>query len=200
MDRTTPIRLFRHTATVIRHADTVTRHAATVTRHARYSGESSLHKLTNKQWNDFWSRVSRGSTNECWLWTGQTRRQPNGMIYGRFSYTVDAITRRPHAHRLAYQYLHGDPADSLVCHSCDTTLCCNPAHLFTGSHADNMQDAAEKGRVARGEKHTRAKLTESQVREIRQSPAPYRTLADRYGVTPGAILNVKKRKTWAWLD
>ncbi len=34
----------------------------------------------------------------------------------------------------------------LVCHKCDNPPCCNGNHYFKGTHKDNQQDAARKGR------------------------------------------------------
>lgn len=59
-----------------------------------------------------------------------------------------------------------------VCHRCDNPPCCNPDHLFLGTHVDNMADMVAKGRhhgwawYARGDEHPRQKLTNEQVAQI----------------------------------
>jgi len=91
--------------------------------------------------DDFWRMVEMDSANACWLWIGALR--PNG--YGVTKYQG----RRWAAHRLAWVLTNGSiPDGMLVCHRCDTPLCCNPKHLFLGTVRDNMQDMLKKGRDA----------------------------------------------------
>lgn len=58
-----------------------------------------------------------------------------------------------------------------------------------------------KRRSVFGERQRNAKLNEQQVREIRAQyaicPVTHRELAERYGVSAGAVRLVIKRETWA---
>lgn len=69
--------------------------------------------------------------------------------------------------RKSYKLNVGDPGKLHVCHHCDNPKCVRPSHLFLGTNNDNRQDSVLKDRHARGERHGRAKLTDSQIEEIR---------------------------------
>jgi hypothetical protein len=90
------------------------------------------------------------------------------------------------------------PGPLCVLHKCDNPGCCNPAHLFLGTHADNAADRDAKGRSAShsGEDNGKAKLTERQVLKIRVSNEGGVALAIKYGVTRYTISNIRLRKTW----
>ncbi len=91
--------------------------------------------------DSFWSRVDRREPDECWPWLGARRGR---MGYGLFGFKH---RRAVPAHRMAYLLSKGDiPKGMFVCHSCDNPPCCNPAHLWLGTHADNMADRHAKGR------------------------------------------------------
>lgn len=76
----------------------------------------------------------------CWLWTGALDTDGYGMI---------AVGRGPKAaHRISWILHKGEiPLQQHVLHHCDIPCCVNPAHLFLGTHADNMKDGAKKGRI-----------------------------------------------------
>ena len=164
----------------------------------------------------FWALVLK--TDDCWIWQGERTR------YGYGRCTVGKKQRMP-AHRVAYELTYGMILPGLLCcHRCDVPLCCNPAHLWLGTNADNLRDMFAKQRdaahtnptsFARGDRHGRrvhpekfqrgeqshhAKLTERAVREIREQYATgqwsLQRLAVHFGVSRTLIRKVVIRETW----
>ncbi len=170
----------------------------------------------------FWARVKQGSESECWEWQGPRMFPPN-MPYG----VVNTPRSRGapwsfRSHRVSWELTHGaitDPA-LCVCHHCDNPPCCNPNHLFLGTHADNIDDMVLKGRTAiqdgenhwtqrspdllyrlkRGEENGNHRLTVEEVVQIRALYAAgkhsYRDLEPMFGVTNVTIMSVVLRRTW----
>ena len=137
------------------------------------------------------AKPGHGPNGDCHVWLGRT----TGDGYGQ----IDVARKKVLAHRYAYELANGSSAGELcVCHRCDNRLCVNPAHLFLGTHAENMADMAVKGRArpALGERHNSAKLNEADVRRIRKDTRSAAAIARDYGVSDVAILLVRARKTW----
>ncbi len=87
----------------------------------------------------FWRQVSCGAPDECWLWTGCLTQ--NGKGYG----AISVSGRQVATHRVAWTLEYGPiPPGKHVCHHCDVPRCCNPAHLFLGTHAENIRDMMHK--------------------------------------------------------
>lgn len=74
----------------------------------------------------------------CWIFRGlQTK-----FGYGQTNYWKGSVL----AHRGMWIALHGTTNGLDVCHKCDVRNCCNPDHLWLGTHKQNMDDHIAKGR------------------------------------------------------
>src|SRR5262249_15955245 len=91
----------------------------------------------------FWAKVSRRSQDECWPWIAARTGTKRGFAYGAIQITLHTT----HAHRVAWALSNAQiPDGATIRHSCDYSLCCNPAHLVPGTQADNVRDMVERGR------------------------------------------------------
>lgn len=108
------------------------------------------------------------------------------------------------AHRYSWELHRGPIPEGLcVCHNCpggDNPSCVNPDHMFLGTISDNMRDAGKKGMIVHGSKHAFAKLTEDDVKTIREL---YRSgakrlfeLAKHYGVNSMTLRDAAIGKSW----
>lgn len=127
----------------------------------------------------FWAKVRHGGVDECWPWTGYTVKSGHGLtqLKGLSMY----------ASRKAYILTHGEiSSDFCVNHRCDRAICCNPAHLYLGTRADNMIDrfaktpADERTRTGRNRI-----LTDEQIEvlwQMRRADKSLKECAEKFGV------------------
>lgn len=88
----------------------------------------------------FWAQVRKGGPDECWMWTGHIANAD-----GRGCFQDKNVRYTPS--RFSYIMAKGPVGPGLeCCHTCDVPRCVNPAHLFLGTHKENMEDMARKGR------------------------------------------------------
>lgn len=146
----------------------------------------------------FWSKID--TSGECWTWTAAIDQKGYGCFMRR------GVPTR--AHRVAYELTHGPiPPGLLALHRCDNPPCCNPAHLFLGTHADNVRDMDRKGRRRNTPHHGghngMARLTASTVRLIRHERAQGATLsllAKRFNVTMSTVSKVALGRSWKHVE
>jgi hypothetical protein len=81
----------------------------------------------------------RPRSGACWIWPRWKSEEGYGCIFfDGYKFPV---------HRLSFEHYKGRiPYGQEIMHQCDNPSCFNPDHLFLGTHQENMQDMARKGR------------------------------------------------------
>lgn len=135
----------------------------------------------------------------CWEWTGS--RSVHGYGWVR---NGDKTVK---AHRASFAaFVRPLIAGETVCHRCDNPPCINPDHLFAGTMLDNTRDMIAKGRrredraYIKGESHHQAKLTETDVRRLRQmraEGATYAQLMAEFGLAKSTVGDICTGRHWS---
>jgi hypothetical protein len=96
----------------------------------------------------FMEKIDDSNGTGCWEWRASIYESG----YGQFYYgEIDSKERQGKAHKAAWLLLRGPVPEGMhVLHRCNNRKCCNPGHLYLGTHEDNMKDRDESGRTSRG--------------------------------------------------
>ncbi len=71
-------------------------------------------------------------------------------------------------------------------HDCDNMACCNPEHLAPGTQKQNMQDAAERGRLKNGI----TKRVARRIRLLASRGTNYTIIGAKTGVHPTTAMRI----------
>ena len=116
--------------------------------------------------------------------------------YLAVSLATDGSFRRKYVHRLVAEAFLGPSLGREVNHKNGDKADNRVENLEWVTHAQNQEHARMVLRRWVSRKGAGRKLTDEQVREIRASSEPQRVLADRYGISQPAVVQIKKRRTY----
>ena len=136
--------------------------------------------------------------NGCWEFQGQCDNRVDKGGYGKIrKKLLDGTWVYVRVHREMYEIVFDLIPEGLqVLHKCDNPPCCNPKHLWLGTHDDNHADKQTKGRGTHGEKHWNAKLDWKSITEIKNDSRFCHEIADTYGVSESTISRIKRGDGW----
>lgn len=156
----------------------------------------------------FWAKVCKTGDDECWLWQAATNNKGYGTLGSGGKHGTQML-----AHRVSWELHYGEiPSGLQVLHNCEVRYpigditnrrCVNPLHLWIGSAAENSQDMVRKGRAnggkAFGENHSCARITDSDVRDMRARASTgesAKSIATSYGMNTDYIREIIKGTRW----
>jgi len=157
------------------------------------SVESKMRPIPWMSWDDkyrFYLKVDKRSDSECWNWTAC---KVDG--YGMFAIQQDRFL----SNRIAYFIAYQEPGAVRVCHECNNRACCNPKHLYLGTHGENMKQIfLDNRRSMRGEFNPSATISDEnvlKVRKLHESGIKPTELANMFHVTKNTIHKIVYYRT-----
>jgi hypothetical protein len=102
---------------------------------------------------------SRGPKN-CWPWTGASNGRYGTVYFKGHNYGSHVLAYLADRKKIRQELL--------VLHNCDNSICCNPAHLFQGTHGRNAKDRERRNRGCYGTRNHLGKYPIQMVEEARR--------------------------------
>jgi hypothetical protein len=131
------------------------------------------------------------------------RLKSNPSDYGRVSVRFrfpDGVQRRISIHKIVLETFVGPCPDGMeCCHHNDRAADNRLDNIRWGTHQSNMDDRGRNGLTARGERNGQAKLTESQVKEIKallSDGIPQARIASMFNVSAALIGYIANGTNW----
>lgn len=160
----------------------------------------------------FWEKVlvcehGKECSQCCWPWQGAC---VGHMGYGQLQIGVIKGKKvRAYAHIISWR-LHNKMQKLMtidrILYTCDNPPCANYHHLYKGTDQQNMEDRNSRNRQARpqGELHGASKLTEPEVRWLRQEYLvrnwTQKQFGDRLGVSNVKIGQILRGEYWTHIQ
>lgn len=136
----------------------------------------------------------------CWLWRLHVSRGRSCCVW-----SSDGVVHKGTAQRAAW-VLAGLPLKpgwvvSRRRSICESPDCCNPAHHRAGPRSKVLPKLTPEQRTSHRigvtrESRRRSKLSMEAALQIRQSDAPCRAEAARWGVAPTTVSQIRRGETW----
>lgn len=145
----------------------------------------------------FLMRAVAQDTDQCLPWPYAKDDHGYGIVWRN--------GRSDKAHRVCCELANG-PAptgEPEVAHTCGNGHlgCVNPKHLRWSTRSDNLMDKVLHDTHNRGERHPENKLSLVDVMTIKalRGKEAQRSIAKRFGISPGHVSEIQTGKTWSWL-
>ena len=154
----------------------------------------SKKKITDTQ--RFWSKVSRGDSDACWIWI----RSLINSGYGSMKWKGYPNT----SNRMSWEIHYGSiPKGMCVLHNCpngDNKRCVNPKHLYLGTMKDNAIDRVTKRQhgIYTHPEYRNPNLTWNKIEEIRKLKDSFTTtqLAKEFNISRMAAWGIITNRHW----